>query len=86
MIVPVVWNSVIISSTSSGTTGFQREGVMREAFRHGSEYRSLILMSLLEAERVGVPPDRSLPALTATDLPGDLHAGLRLAVQQASAS
>ena len=30
--------------------GFTREGVMREAFRRGSEYRSLILMSLLEAE------------------------------------
>jgi RimJ/RimL family protein N-acetyltransferase len=30
--------------------GFQREGRMREAFRHATEYRSLILMSLLETE------------------------------------
>jgi diamine N-acetyltransferase len=30
--------------------GFKREGLMREAFRRDGEYRSLILMSLLEAE------------------------------------
>lgn len=30
--------------------GFQREGLMREAFRRGESYCSLILMSLLEAE------------------------------------
>jgi diamine N-acetyltransferase len=30
--------------------GFQREGVMRDAFRHGAECRSLILMSLLATE------------------------------------
>ncbi|MGH8185397.1 MAG: GNAT family N-acetyltransferase [Steroidobacteraceae bacterium] len=30
--------------------GFKREGLMREAFRRGEEYRSLILMSLLERE------------------------------------
>jgi len=30
--------------------GFKREGLMRDAFRRSEEYRSLILMSLLEAE------------------------------------
>jgi ribosomal protein S18 acetylase RimI-like enzyme len=29
--------------------GFRREGIMREAFRRGEEYRSLILMSLWTA-------------------------------------
>lgn len=30
--------------------GFKREGLLREAFRRGEQYRSLILMSLLETE------------------------------------